>query len=277
MSKRRIHWSIFAAIAVPAIAGIVWLGLSDAPARYAAINAGALALALLWIAIGRAPETANGRRALVLVLLAILFAPLATGPVINGVARWLPLGPVTLHAGSLVIPAITVLAARMRQQAATILLVAILAALLQPDAASGFALTFAAVGLHHIGRDWKVGVAAIAGFFASIHAAINGLLPAQPYVERVLVELAGSAPLVALGLSAALVAGFLALVRSPGIAATERYALGGALFGFALMGWMSNYPSILIGYGASPILGFGIALGLRSRHAQGLATRAEPA
>jgi hypothetical protein len=28
---------------------------------------------------------------------------------------------------------------------------------------------------------------------------------------------------------------------------------------------VSNYPSVLIGYGASPILGFGLALGLLAR------------
>ena len=41
-----------------------------------------------------------------------------------------------------------------------------------------------------------------------------------------------------------------------------RHALAGSLFGFSLAAIVSNYPSVLIGYGAAPIIGYGLALAL---------------
>ena len=44
--------------------------------------------------------------------------------------------------------------------------------------------------------------------------------------------------------------------------ACVRHALAGSLFGFSLAAIVSNYPSVLIGYGAAPIIGYGLALAL---------------
>ena len=70
-------------------------------------------------------------------LLALLFVPLLTGPSLSGVARWLPLGPLIVHSGMFAVPALAVLAAQDRDYGAPILLTALLAAFLQPDAATG--------------------------------------------------------------------------------------------------------------------------------------------
>ena len=248
------------ALALPVLAGLGWMAWQAAPRSYLAINTGALALGLGWIAFGRLPAGKWRRRILALLLLAVLALPLATGPELSGVARWVPLGPVMLHAGMVALPLLSVLAASDRPYAAPILLTALLLALLQPDAASAFAVTFACVGLHHVTQDWRLGVAAIVGFFAAIAAALRGELPAQPFVERVLVEATAIAPIAALALFATLLAALLLIVFAAPIERGGRYSLAGTLFGFAVTAIMSNYPSPLLGYGAAPILGYALAL-----------------
>ncbi len=250
------------ALALPTLAGLVYLTAGGAPDRYAIVNGGALTLALVWIAFGAAPASTLNRRVLIAVLLALLFLPLLTGPQVTDVARWVPLGPFKLHAGMLAVPALVMLAAAERDLAAPILLTATLAALLQPDAATALAVTCAAGALHDVTRDWKVGIAAILGFIATLLAAMRGELPAQPFAERVLHESFAVVPALSLVMIAAMIAGFLAMLMAIRAPKPQRYALAGSFFGFIAMSLMSNYPSPLIGYGAASILGIGFALGL---------------
>lgn len=263
MTERHALLPRLLALAMPALAGLAYMAAFDAPLAYIMGSAGALAIALLLIALGRLPADPLRRRLLASALLALLALPLLTGPELNGISRWIPLGPVVLHSGMLALPAFAVLAAQEREDGALMLLAALFITLLQPDAAGAFAITFAAVGLHHVTRDWRMGVVAIAGFVAAIVAALRGELPAQPFVERVVVEALDQSALAALGLFGALVVGFLLILFRGRPVAAERFALAGTLFGFGMMALMSNYPSPLIGYGAAPILGYGLALGFR--------------
>ncbi|MFC3100706.1 hypothetical protein [Altererythrobacter lauratis] len=256
------------ALGVPVLAGMGAMALLGAPSGHVLINAAALAagvtLLLAW-----PPVLSNRRsgRTLTLVLLALLYVPWIAGPDLAGITRWIALGPITLHAGLLAIPALCVVAARDPDYAAPVFLAALLACLLQPDAASAFALTFAAVGIHHATRDWKLGVVAIAGFFAMLAAAVRGELPAVEYADRVLVQYAAANAALALGLFASLVASFSLMALVLPAEPPARLALAGSLFGFSVMGVMSNYPSPLIGYGAAAILGYGLALGLSTKAA----------
>lgn len=250
------------ALALPSLAGLVYLVTHGAPESFPLFNAGALLAAAALILLCPPVAHLALRRVLVVMLLALLFAPLLTGPWVSGVMRWLPLGPFVLHSGMLLVPALVALAARDRDYAAPILLTGVLAAFFQPDAATGFALTFAAVGLHDVTRDWKIGVSAIVAFFATLVMAMRGELPPQPFVERVLADLSFNAPLVALALFLALVAAFFLILRASGGDRGARYAMAGSLFGFTIMAMISHYPTPLIGYGAAPILGYGLALAL---------------
>ena len=200
------------------------------------------------------------RRSVIVALLLLLALPLVTGPYIHGIARWLPLGPLALHSGMLVVPLLVVLASRERELEAPVVLAAVFAALLQPDGATGLALTFAAVGSYVARQDWRMGAVAGAAFFASLVMWMRGELPAQPFVERVLVDAAMTQPIAAVLLFAALVTSFFIILHALPAPKPERCVLAGSLFGFSLAGILSNYPSALIGYGAAPILGFGLAL-----------------
>ena len=251
-----------AALAIPVCAGLGYLLPFGAPRTFPLINTGALVVAVLWIALAPSRFSPIVRHVLMAVTLVLLFVPLLTGPSIDSVARWLPLGPFQLHAGMLVVPALAVLAGKETDNAPIWLSLALLAALLQPDMATGAALMLAAVGLYDATRDWKFGVFAIVAFVASIVAAIHGELPAQPFVERIIFVVARTDIVAALVLVAALVASFYLIVSGPAGGEPSRKALAGSLVGFSFAGMVSNYPSALIGYGAAPILGFGLALGL---------------
>ena len=255
------------ALAIPVLAGAAYMALAGAPAHYAWINLGALVIVAPWIIHGRGPHTATSRHLLTVAMLVLLLAPLAVSPSLPSVTgepvrRWFPVGALALHTGMLALPALGMLAARNRTLAAPILLAALAAVFLQPDAASGFAITFAAVGLHHVHRDWKVGLVAAAGFVASLMMAMRGELAPQPFVERVLVDAAQTSVLATVLLVLAFGACFALTLLALPFDRAKRFTLAGLLFGFGIMSLMSHYPAPLIGYGAAPILGFGLAFGL---------------
>ena len=261
---REFGWHLpgLLALALPVLAGLAYLYAAGAPQHYLLVNAGALIAAAALAVTVRAPSSRRMRQLLIAAMVAALFVPLVTGPYLNGVARWIPLGPVQLQSGSLLLPAIIILAARHRNAAAPVLLACVLAGLLQPDAALGFALVFALLGLHDVTRDWRVGLACILAFFASLAMAYRGTPPPQDFVERVLVDAAQLSIFASIGLFAALLASFLLILFALPASKAQRYSLAGCLFGFTILSLMANYPSVLIGYGAAPILGFGLALGL---------------
>ena len=265
---RRERLPAVAALAVPVLAGLAWMGASGAPAHYLLVNAGALVLAAAWIVFGRGPHTAASRHILAAALIVIMLVPLRIGPEAlsttgDRVVRWFPLGgDLAVHTGMLVTPALVVLAARNRALAAPLLLAGVFAALLQPDAGTGFALTFAAVGLHHVTRDWKVGVTALVAFFAAILMALAGQLPPAPFVENVLQDAAQASWIAVALLAGSLIACFALLLTRIPFDTAKRFSLAGLFFGFVVMALMQPYPTPLVGYSAAPILGFGLALGL---------------
>ncbi|RPF70699.1 hypothetical protein [Aurantiacibacter spongiae] len=255
------------ALAIPVLTGAAWMALAGAPASWPLVNIGALVLAGLWVMIGQGPHTSSSRHILALAMLAAMLAAVWVGPVVqsadgHAVRRWFPLGSLAIHTGMLTVPAFAMLAARNRPLAPFLLLAPLLAAWLQPDAATGFALTFAGVGIYHVTKDWRVGAVCALGFFASIAMALRGEVPVTPFVERVVVDTLFANVLAALALAAALVASFVLLLNAIPFDRTKRFALAGTLFGFTVASLMSTYPTPLIGYGAAPILGFGLALGL---------------
>ena len=263
-----------AALTLPVMAGLSYLHFFGAPARYLAVNAGALLLALIWIlAFPTRSLPVAARRVLIGALIALLFVPMATGPSLSGVERWLPLGPFQVHAGMLAVPLLAVLAGEEDAHAPAILSAGLLAALLQPDMATGAALTLAAFGLYDATKDWRYGAFAAVSFTASLVAAVNGELPAQPFADRVIFLLARNDPLAALGLLLALVVSFYLIVAALPGRNPSRKALAGCLFGFSFAGIVSNYPSPLIGFGAAPILGFGLALGVLAASAPNSVSR----
>lgn len=250
------------AMAAPVLAGIAWMGWAGSPESYRVVNAAALAAVTVWLVFARSPATTLQWRLLAIAALFAMCLPFLTGPGINGVTRWIALGPVGLNSGALAVPALAVAAVKDREWGAWLLGAALLPLTAQPDAAAGLAVTFAAVGIHDRTKDWRFGLVCIAGFSLTISMALRGELPPQAFVERVLPDAAGTGLPWALLLAGAMVASFFIMLKALRATPAASYAMAGSLFGFAIMALISHYPYPLVGYGAAPILGFGLALGL---------------
>lgn len=250
----------------PSIGGLYYLFAFDAPARLLAVNAGALALALAWIMLGRLPKDRNVRLGIAAAVTLALFLPLLLGPDVGGVRRWLPAGPVSLHSGALLLPLITVLAAPEERLGAAIMALAGAALALQPDAAALAALAAASAVLAWLHRSIAFAAVAAAGAVLAVVTFNAGTLEPQLFTENVLPHVAERSWFKAGCLAILLfMVPLWHLVIDPQTLRSEGYALAALLTAFGVMAMLAPFPYPLIGYGASPIIGFGLALGAASR------------
>lgn len=247
-----------AALALPVLAGIGWMAANGAPPAWLAVNAAALVVALAMAALLPLPQDEARTTLLAAVLVAALFVTALAGTAVDGVSRWASLGPVRLHVGYLVLPLLAALSSRLPSvSAVALLLAALLATLLQPDRATSIALAATLAALAYLRRDWVtlVGlIIAIVGCGAALTVA-DPLAPVR-FVEHVQQNAWATQPIAGLVLILATIAPLL-VMRSHGEAALP---LAAFLVAAGVMAFVGPYPSILIGYGAAPILGFGLAL-----------------
>jgi cell division protein FtsW (lipid II flippase) len=250
----------------PSIGGLYYLFAFDAPAQLLAVNAGALALALAWIMLGRLPTDRRVRLGISAAAALTLFLPLVIGPEVGGVQRWLPAGPVSLHSGALLLPLITVLAAREERFGPAIMALAGAALALQPDAAALAALAAASAVLAWLHRSIAFAAVAVAGAVLAVVTFNAGTLEPQLFTENVLPHVAERSWFKAGCLAILLfVVPLWHLVIDPQTLRSEGYALAALFTAFGVMAMLAPFPYPLIGYGASSILGFGLALGAASR------------
>lgn len=265
MSARAFdRWWLTLPLALPSLGGLAYLYAFGASTRLIAVNAGALALALTWARFGRGPSGLRFRLALAGASALALFLPLLTGPDMGGVARWLPAGPVSLHSGALLLPLIMVLAATEARCGPVMLALAAAALALQPDAAMLAGLAGASVVLAAIHRSRAFALVAASSAALALLTFGAGTLEPQVYTEGVLAQVAAHSWPAAAGLGATL---FLTpLILLP--VRDEARPLAALLIVLGAMAVIAPFPFPLIGYGASPILGFGLALGMIGRRAQ---------
>jgi hypothetical protein len=256
------RWRFALTLLLPSLGGLAYLAAFGAPGRLIVVNALALALGLAWAVWGRVPSGDRARLGLAAAAAGLLFVPLLTGPDVGGAARWLPAGPVLLHSGALLLPLLTMLAASAPRAGPWLLALATLALALQPDAGALSGLAAASAALAWGQRS--IGFALVAGANLTLAAATfhAGALEPQVYTEGVLAQVWPSAPLAALALTALLLlAPGLLLTRPASSTGDAGPALAALLAGFTLAAMLGPFPFPLIGYGASPILGFALALG----------------
>lgn len=206
------------------------------------------------------------------------------GPGMQGVHRWVMLGPVRLHAGALVLPFVLAALAGLeragRRRASTLLSIATALVLaLQPDAAQATAFVAACTVLllprrPADGRAWIRLVPLL---------AIGGLswlrpdpLAPVPHVEGIV----GLAAQLGTGWAVAAVAA-LGLLPVPFLAArrTGDGGLGPAIGIYVavtiLAAAVGRFPVPVLGQGASPIIGYFAAIGLVRRSRAPSATASE--
>jgi cell division protein FtsW (lipid II flippase) len=227
----------------------------------------ALVAALVALALGRwgrasGPIAARAILALAFVVEAYV---LLAGVSMEGVRRWIALGPVQLHPASLLVP-LAVWAAARRLEPITAGLIAALMLVLaaQPDAASVLALTLgvAAVATGAASKRGPIALTILGLTCAAFAFTRQDPLPAVAHVERIIPNAFAAAPLVGVLAGLAMAALPLAMLwrrRSP-----EALALAAVWAGFALANLLGNYPAPVIGAGASPMLGWLLSIGLAS-------------
>ncbi|MBC2670745.1 FtsW/RodA/SpoVE family cell cycle protein [Novosphingobium piscinae] len=252
--------------------GLVYLTLAGAPPRYLALNLGAWTLGVtLLCALGSLPSRGWQRHgALLVAMAAILLATGLIGSSVAGAARWLRLGGLALQPSLVLLPGMLVASARGadRLAAAGLTTAALgltaLALAIQPDRAMAGVLV-AALGVLALRRPQPPVAAALAvglgGFAVTLLRA--DALPAVPFVDQVLSgafavhPLAGLAVLIGAGLL--VVPALVGWARDP--ANRTSYAVFGVVWaGVIAAAALGNYPTPLVGYGGSAILGYALSL-----------------
>lgn len=247
--------------------GLAYLAAAGAPMRYLAINAGALTIGLTLLALlGRIGAVARRSTSAAIVAMAgALLATALLGESVEGAARWVRLGGLTIQPSLVLLPAMLVAFARCHNTlAAAGMVVAALALAIQPDRAMAGMLAAGLAVLVLMRSDGFV-VAAFCASAAGLAATLAraDTLPAVAHVDGVL-----QSSFAVHALAGAEVLGGSALLVVPAIVGWYRdrpnrasHAAFGAVWlaaiGAAAIG---NYPTPLVGYGGSAIIGYALCL-----------------
>lgn len=250
-------------LALGVFAGIVFMAAGGAPTHYLVINA--VALGIAW-GLTSALPIASSARALLLCAVGMIIAlalPLLVGPEVGGAERWIGAGPVQVHSGMLVIPALSVLLARLKSAHRLVTVVAAsIAIVLQPDTGSAIAL-LAGVGAVLAAERSLANVATF--LIATIAICVTLMRPDTlepvPFVENVLAS-AWEGNVV---LGAVLTLALAATILMPGFRNADFRPSMAAFVGFAIASLLGTYPTPIIGYGAASIVGFGLAIAAARR------------
>jgi hypothetical protein len=270
--------------------GLAYMIAAGAPLSYLATNAAALAIGLLAVGVlaeaGRLWRIAGGAVGVALACLILLTS--LFGVSADGVTRWISAGGILLQPGLFLVPVVALGFARARSAASLLAVpIASLALALQPDRAMAGALAagMAALALARPERWVLVALgAALAAFTATLVRADAS--PAMPFVDQVFTSSFAVHPLAGFavlgGAALMLVPAIAGYIRDPGN--RHIYAVFGALWlAVILAAALGNYPTPLVGYSGSAILGYLLSLlGLPRRPAtlgigrDGPAARSEP-
>ncbi len=263
----RARWFALAAVAAAVGAGMLGFALGGGPSSYLAINGAALGLLALLVLVPGQTRSAALIPAVTFTAITLLFAALVLGQDLQGVRRWIMLGPGRLHAGMLAIPALVAVLPRLRQVlAAGATALATLAIWAQPDFASVLAL-FGGIALATAGQrlSWTQQAMRLAAVIGLIATAFRpDPLTGVRFVETALGDGWAFSPFLGLVMAVTLIIAITAppLLLTRGKPELQRSARAviGAMAGFTLAGLLAPFPQPLIGFGASPIIGYGLAL-----------------
>jgi cell division protein FtsW (lipid II flippase) len=201
----------------------------------------------------------------VLALAAVLVATALFGASADGATRWIRVGSLGVQVSLLFLPLMIVIFARHRDAAGTAgLIVAALALALQPDRAMAGVLAASLLTLAILRFDIRVGIALLAaGIGFAVTLVRPDTSPASPWVDRILYTSFDVHPLM----GAAVMTGALLLVVPAvygfGKSSAHRHVY--AVFGMVWIGVivaaaLGNYPTPLVGYGGSAVLGYVLSL-----------------
>ncbi|PXA96383.1 hypothetical protein DMC47_17690 [Nostoc sp. 3335mG] len=249
--------------------GLAYMSLAGAPVRYLGINAGALVIGLLLAALIRDGATRLSLPSGVVVT-GLSFLLLMTTLTAHGgteAARWIRLAGISIQPSLILVPGMIVAFARSRSwTGASGMIVAAATLALQPDRAMAGVLAAGLMVLAAARPDRRT-LLALAASLAGMVAALAqpDRFPPAPYVDQVLYTAFDVHPLA----GAAVLAGAL-LMMLPAAAAMlpwhrpseAHLAFGAAWFAAILAAALGNYPTPLVGYGGSAVIGYLLSVAL---------------
>ena len=240
--------------------GVAVMAWAQAPSGYVAVNLAALiiGLAILALLLRGGANVLRSAWLLPLSAAALLLTALL-GQSIDGTARWVRIGAISIQPSLVLLPIMIMIFARSRSRAGLLAMVVTAVALaMQPDRAMAGALFASMAALALCVRERSAGLALAAAAAAFATALLRpDTLPPTPFVEQLFADafrMSVVAGLVLVAASALLLLPMLALDR---VGAVVFAALWVAMLLASVMG---NYPTPLLGFGSSGILGYLLCL-----------------
>ena len=264
----RMRYAPLAWAALAVVAGCGLLVTLGAPPRMPIVNAAALLIGLLGVAAIWACRRvgAPAKSGDIALILASALIPLTAlvGPQTDGVARWLVIGGLTIQPAMIIVPLVALgLALRPTPLRSAAAVVAALGLAIQPDPGCAAMLLLGVVAplRAEAGRTPAALVAVVAATIGLVVAvARNVALPPVPFVEGVFPDAlrAGLFPAL-LAVSATM------LMLAPGIVRPLRaphFAFLGVWIAALAMALLGPYPTPVVGFGGSGVLGLVLTAGL---------------
>ena len=265
--------------------GLAYLALAGAPILYLignvfALTAGFLTLGMLTMG---GPADARFLGLTSLGLAGLLVATSLLGVEIEGARRWIMLGGIAMQPSLIILPPLVMIFARTQTAlAACGVAIAAIAMALQPDRAMAASLAVAAAALLLMRPSPMTAlpfITAAAGFVVTLARPDN--LPAVPFVDRVFYTAFEAHPLASLAVltgAVVMMAPFVVGWFSDAANRPIHAAFGAVWLTIILAAALGNYPTPLVGYGASAIIGYVLSLlGLPRRLGSAQATASAPA
>jgi cell division protein FtsW (lipid II flippase) len=267
--------------------GLAYMAAAGAPLAYLGVNAAALLIGLLTMGISKMAGAGRVRDArywpglLTVVLAAALLATALLGVRVDGAARWVRIGGLAIQPSLILLPVMTMAFARRRDALSTAGMVIAAAALaLQPDRAMAGMLAAALMALALLRPDRATLTALAAGAIGfALSLVRSDLLPETPYVDQVLYSSFGVhvlAGLAVLGGSFLLIFPAIIGVRHDAANAHLHVVFGTIWFSAVAAAALGNYPTPLVGYGGSAILGYLLSVAMLPKPAQSARSEVMP-
>ena len=247
--------------------GTAYMAIAGAPMRYLGVNLGALIIGLtLLLLLERAARSGQGwTDGANLMMAGALLATALFGSQADGIARWVYWGGLAMQPSLILLPTMLVAFSRFRNVPATVSIVAAAVAMaLQPDRAMAAMLVICLTALAVMRPDRHV-CTALAASAASFAATLirADRLPAIPYVDQILYssfDLHAVAGLAVLGGLILLVVPSVIGWRRAAESRAIYVAFGAVWFAAILAAALGNYPTPVVGYGGSAIIGYALSL-----------------
>ncbi len=255
------------------LVGLSYLYAAGAPVMLLLVNGGALIVGLCAAMILRfaLPKTDRVLTIVALSAAAGLFATAGFGQAIAGARRWLLVGPFFVQTSLMLLPLLAICFARVQNRWTTLAaLIAALAMAIQPDRAMAGMLFLAVVVLWWLRPGKMTASAAVFCTFAfAATLLLPDKLPAVPYVDHII----WSAFEVSLPVGLSIWIGSLLILCPIFLVPIAKRTAGQLVFtacwlALVASAAMGAYPTPLVGYGASAIIGYFLSVALAARQHQ---------